>query len=308
MQTCPTCGEKRVYLGVFNLPCEVCHIQKCHKCCDNPYTFISTHSKIDPAFDDYIKKNNIPKYLPPKKVMRQEGLHFCSSTCYFKFVEHLLLVPNCELSPVKFDFGYRMIFKYPDLNTEIDICVGSRSENLERIMSMGKAAKDRDAQTEQMQKMISQIDRKMEEGDSLHCAENFEEASASYEEGLKLCGKVAEMAKELKMNKDVSEMKKTLIERSKDSQRKLKEEKKTKVIIDQSHHEYKTEVINHKGDNVFIGKVGDDIKIENSVLQRSSIGGKLAPSISICPFCGNGLDFPKPPKFCPFCKEQILKD
>ncbi len=28
--------------------------------------------------------------------------------------------------------------------------------------------------------------------------------------------------------------------------------------------------------------------------------------MSICPYCGERLDFPKPPRFCPFCEEQIM--
>jgi len=30
-----------------------------------------------------------------------------------------------------------------------------------------------------------------------------------------------------------------------------------------------------------------------------------APAMSICPYCGKELNFPKPPKFCPYCKEQL---
>ena len=30
------------------------------------------------------------------------------------------------------------------------------------------------------------------------------------------------------------------------------------------------------------------------------------PTISACPYCGNELKFPKTPRFCPYCKEQIL--
>ena len=31
----------------------------------------------------------------------------------------------------------------------------------------------------------------------------------------------------------------------------------------------------------------------------------FTPEILICPYCGKDLNFPKKPKFCPYCKEQI---
>jgi HAMP domain-containing protein len=29
------------------------------------------------------------------------------------------------------------------------------------------------------------------------------------------------------------------------------------------------------------------------------------PAISCCPYCGKELNFPKPPKFCPYCREKL---
>lgn len=40
------------------------------------------------------------------------------------------------------------------------------------------------------------------------------------------------------------------------------------------------------------------------LIQRSTIGDTEG-RIGICPYCGKELNFPKPPRFCPYCKEQI---
>ena len=58
---------------------------------------------------------------------------------------------------------------------------------------------------------------------------------------------------------------------------------------------------------VDIGAIDHSIRISDSVIQRSSIGGTSQKRISICPYCGNDLNFPKPPKFCPYCREQIVR-
>lgn len=49
-----------------------------------------------------------------------------------------------------------------------------------------------------------------------------------------------------------------------------------------------------------------EITVKDSVLQRSSIGGSSQRRIKICPYCGEKLDFPEVPKFCPYCEKQIL--
>ena len=65
-----------------------------------------------------------------------------------------------------------------------------------------------------------------------------------------------------------------------------------------------------------VGQIGHDkskhdhsksTNIQDSVVQRSNIDqdSSKADKISICPYCGKDLNFPKPPKFCPYCKEQI---
>ena len=66
--------------------------------------------------------------------------------------------------------------------------------------------------------------------------------------------------------------------------------------------------------NINIGKIGDDTiskttntTVKDSIVQRSNIGQEQAESeISICPYCGKDLKFPKTPRFCPYCREQIL--
>ena len=47
-------------------------------------------------------------------------------------------------------------------------------------------------------------------------------------------------------------------------------------------------------------------KVDNKggLIQRSTIGSGEG-RIEICPYCGKDLNFPKPPRFCPYCKEQI---
>lgn len=58
-----------------------------------------------------------------------------------------------------------------------------------------------------------------------------------------------------------------------------------------------------KGDKVLIG---DDhsVEIKDSIIQRSQIGKETKPFL-ICPYCGGGLDLPKTPNFCPFCREPL---
>jgi len=57
---------------------------------------------------------------------------------------------------------------------------------------------------------------------------------------------------------------------------------------------------------VDIGQIDQSTRINDSVIQRSNIGGKPKRRISICPYCGEDLDFPEPPRFCPYCRKQIL--
>lgn len=47
-------------------------------------------------------------------------------------------------------------------------------------------------------------------------------------------------------------------------------------------------------------------KISDSVVNRSTISGEKKKKINICPYCGEKLDFPDTPKFCPYCEKQIL--
>jgi hypothetical protein len=309
MPTCPKCGEKGYFLLVFPI-CDYCHKQKCVKCGENVFTHIRTAAKIDDTFNEFLLEHNIPKYFPLKKEGWDPALCFCTVSCFYKFIEQLLMVPHCEISSTANQYDENTVkFTYADFNSWISIQIGT-SEKVEKIKKLEKEAKNREMHHEEIRKAISEINALIEEGDSLHCAESYEKAATSFEDGIRLCNKVKEWTKEWKFEYDVSKLKNTLIEKSKESQRKLKEEKQNKVLIDQrtSNVEYKTEVISHKGDNINVGKIGDDVNIENSVIQRSNIGGKHGTSISICPYCGKDLDFPKPPKFCPFCREQLLKD
>lgn len=61
------------------------------------------------------------------------------------------------------------------------------------------------------------------------------------------------------------------------------------------------------GDVVGQGAVKSEIK--DSVVMRSQIGGaqpsSAQPEFKVCPYCGRELDLPKPPKFCPFCREPL---
>jgi hypothetical protein len=308
MPTCPNCGENGFFLLVFPT-CNFCHKIKCAKCGENVHTHVRTGAKIDKTLNEFLLKNNILKYLP----VNHKGafaLCFCTVSCYYKFVEQLLMVPHCELITEANQYAeHHVKFSYPEFNSWISFITVS-SDTAEKIKKLEKEAKIRERHHEEIRKAISDINALIEEGDNLHCAENFEKAATSFEDGIRLCNKVKEWTKEWTFEYDVSKLKNTLIEKSKESQRKLKEEKQNKVLIDQrtSHIEYKTEVISHKGDNINVGKIGDDVNIENSVIQRSNIGGKHGTLISICPYCGKDLDFPKPPKFCPFCREQLLKD
>jgi len=46
------------------------------------------------------------------------------------------------------------------------------------------------------------------------------------------------------------------------------------------------------------------IGIKDSIIQRSQTGSKTKP-FSICPYCGEELNLPKIPNFCPFCREKL---
>lgn len=51
----------------------------------------------------------------------------------------------------------------------------------------------------------------------------------------------------------------------------------------------------------------DDHSVRDSVIQRSTIDGGISQKkISICPYCGEKLNFPETPRFCPYCEKQIV--
>ena len=57
---------------------------------------------------------------------------------------------------------------------------------------------------------------------------------------------------------------------------------------------------------VEIGEIDHSTKISDSVIQRSSIGRTPKKKIQICPYCGEELNFPETPRFCPYCRKQII--
>jgi hypothetical protein len=56
---------------------------------------------------------------------------------------------------------------------------------------------------------------------------------------------------------------------------------------------------------VDIGTIDKSTKISDSVVTKSTIGGGSGRGFSMCPYCGKDLNFPKPPKFCPYCREKL---
>jgi HAMP domain-containing protein len=48
-----------------------------------------------------------------------------------------------------------------------------------------------------------------------------------------------------------------------------------------------------------------DAALSGAVVSRGQVSAGAPPAISCCPYCGKELNFPKPPKFCPFCKEKL---
>lgn len=50
----------------------------------------------------------------------------------------------------------------------------------------------------------------------------------------------------------------------------------------------------------------DDHSIKDSVVQRSIIDEKSQKKLAICPYCGEKLNFPETPRFCPYCEKKIL--
>jgi hypothetical protein len=59
---------------------------------------------------------------------------------------------------------------------------------------------------------------------------------------------------------------------------------------------------------VDIGTVDQSTHISDSVVMRSNIGGGAAPvgHFQICPYCGKDIKLPKPPKYCPWCRELLV--
>jgi membrane protease subunit (stomatin/prohibitin family) len=57
---------------------------------------------------------------------------------------------------------------------------------------------------------------------------------------------------------------------------------------------------------VDIGTIDQSTRISDSVVTKSSISSGPGQGFSVCPYCGKSLNFPKPPKFCPYCSEQLL--
>jgi tetratricopeptide (TPR) repeat protein len=57
-----------------------------------------------------------------------------------------------------------------------------------------------------------------------------------------------------------------------------------------------------------IEKLGDTVStnIQDSVVTKSNIVPKSKKKFKICPYCGEGLDFPEPPRFCPYCEKRVL--
>jgi tetratricopeptide (TPR) repeat protein len=56
-----------------------------------------------------------------------------------------------------------------------------------------------------------------------------------------------------------------------------------------------------------VGKIGDqNTSVKDSVVYKSNLTSGQSDKIQICPYCGKDLNFPKTPRFCPFCKEQIM--
>ena len=61
-----------------------------------------------------------------------------------------------------------------------------------------------------------------------------------------------------------------------------------------------------KSGDTYHQKIEDKrIDIRDSVIQRSNIGESSQKQFSICPYCGEDLNFKKTPKFCPYCREEI---
>jgi HAMP domain-containing protein len=48
-----------------------------------------------------------------------------------------------------------------------------------------------------------------------------------------------------------------------------------------------------------------DAALSGAVVSRGQVSAGAAPSITCCPYCGKELNFPKAPKFCPYCKEKL---
>ena len=64
----------------------------------------------------------------------------------------------------------------------------------------------------------------------------------------------------------------------------------------------------HEPDDKYIEKAPSKVRYEDKEepYPRGSSYRADGRRMSICPYCGEKLHFPKPPRFCPFCEERIL--
>jgi HAMP domain-containing protein len=51
--------------------------------------------------------------------------------------------------------------------------------------------------------------------------------------------------------------------------------------------------------------LSDEVIARDGVAPDKAAPASSAEGIKICPYCGKELNFPKPPKFCPYCKELL---
>jgi len=48
-----------------------------------------------------------------------------------------------------------------------------------------------------------------------------------------------------------------------------------------------------------------DASLAGGVVSRGQVSTGAKPAMTCCPYCGHELNFPKPPKYCPYCKEKL---
>jgi len=137
--------------------------------------------------------------------------------------------------------------------------------------------------------------------------------------------------KKYKMWEDVERVEKIIVENQREEERRKQQELKRQDLLQAKNYEIalkydeaikiydKYEMWEDAGlcrrlqqqqkypqTKVDIQNIDQSTRISDSVVQRSTVGSSRRKRIQICPYCGEELNFPETPRYCPYCRKQIL--